>query len=92
MLDAVELLPERHRVVIRGYFLEGRTSAELARELRVTPSRISQLRTEAFAMLRAGIDAQYGDADVRPSDYATAIATRRSWRSRLDAPPIALAV
>ena len=31
--DAVSLLPERHRLVIVGYFLEGRTSLELARFL-----------------------------------------------------------
>ena len=38
--DAVGLLPERQRLVIVGYFLEGRTSQELARFLGVTESRI----------------------------------------------------
>ena len=50
--DAVHLLPERHRLVIVGYFLEGRTSQELARFLGVTESRVSQLRSEALAMLQ----------------------------------------
>jgi hypothetical protein len=45
--------------VIVGYFLEGRTSQELARFLGVTESRISQLRSEALEMLREGIEAQY---------------------------------
>ena len=57
--DAVHLLPERHRLVIVGYFLEGRTSQELARFLGVTESRVSQLRSEALAMLKEGIEAQY---------------------------------
>jgi len=49
--DAVNLLPEKHRLVIIGYFLENRTSDDLARFLGVTESRISQLRSEGVAML-----------------------------------------
>lgn len=63
MADAVQLLPERHRFVIIGYFMENRTSTELARFLGVTESRISQMRSEALEMLRSGIEAQYTDDD-----------------------------
>ena len=56
--DAVKLLPERHRIVVVGYFLENRTSEQLAKLLCVTESRISQLRSEALVMLREGIEAQ----------------------------------
>ena len=52
--DAVDLLPERQRLVIIGYFLEGRTSLELARFLGVTESRISP------APLRGAGDAEGG--------------------------------
>ena len=45
--DAIEELPERLRFVVRGYFFDGRPMAELAAELGVTESRISQLRAEA---------------------------------------------
>lgn len=72
MADAVGLLPERHRLVIIGYFMENRTSAELARFLGVTESRISQMRSEALEMLRAGIEAQYRDDDeVEPRSGST---------------------
>jgi RNA polymerase sigma factor for flagellar operon FliA len=95
--DAVSLLPERHRIVVVGYFLDGRTSAELADVLQVTESRISQLRSEALEMLRAGLDAQYdhgedgddvvsgraGRAARRRADYATAIGEASPWRDRL---------
>lgn len=92
--DAVELLPERHRLVIVGYFLEGRSSQELARFLGVTESRVSQLRSEALAMLREGIEAQYagpvtpperasGRVARRKATYAAAIADASAWRSRL---------
>ncbi len=51
--DAVDLLPERHRLVIVGYFLEGRKSPDLACLLGVTESRISQLHTKAVLRLRS---------------------------------------
>ena len=57
--DAIRLLPDRHRLVVVGSFLEGRTSQELADFLGVTVSRISQLRSEVLLMLQEGIDTQY---------------------------------
>lgn len=97
--DAVELLPERHRMVIVGYFLEGRTSQAISQLLGVTESRVSQVRTEALAMLRDGIGAQYGpsggaceDAPAasgrvarRKARYAAAIGTASAWRNRVSA-------
>ena len=62
--DAVALLPERHRMVVVGYFIEEKTSQDLARFLGVTESRVSQMRTEALAMLRQGIEAQYVGEDA----------------------------
>ena len=59
--DALALMPERHRVVVVGYFLEGRTSAELATLLGVTESRISQLRKEALELLRGGLEGQFDE-------------------------------
>jgi RNA polymerase sigma factor FliA len=57
--DAIALLPERHRMIVLGYFIEEKTSEELARFLGVTESRVSQMRTEALGMLKQGIEAQY---------------------------------
>lgn len=100
--DAVDVLPERHRLIIRGYFFEGRSSEDLAAEMGVTVSRISQLRTEAFGLIREGLAAQYRDPDAEEETpaivqgsrrsarqrgaYAAAIAAKSSWRSRLDSP------
>ena len=90
--DAIRALPERHRLVVIGYFLENKTSAELARFLGVTESRISQLRSEAVAMLRDGINAQFDDApgaeprnrdEARKVAFAEAIAASGDWRDRL---------
>ena len=103
--DAISLLPERHRLVVVGYFLDGHTSADLARFLGVTESRVSQLRSEALEMLRHGIEDQYEGvvASVdRPdrrvgvrwgaqrADYAAAIAAASPWQARLDRRPTVL--
>ena len=60
--QAVAHLPERHRLIVVGYFVQDRTSADLAHFLGVTESRISQMRSEALEMLRRGIEAQYDNA------------------------------
>lgn len=52
---AVLALPVRQQQVIAGYFLEERTSAEVAEELGVTESRVSQLRSQALSTLRAAL-------------------------------------
>ncbi len=92
--DAVKLLPERQRFVIVGYFLEGRTSQDLARFLGVTESRVSQLRSEALRNLRLGIEAQYDNpsADEQPvgrvarrqAAYVEGIGGASEWKTRLD--------
>ena len=95
--DGIALLPDRHRTVIQGYFFEGRSSEDLANEFGITVSRVSQIRTEAFEMLRHGIEAQYRDAEVEDTEalsrrtvrqrgaYAAAIAARSTFQARLDA-------
>ncbi len=56
LVDAVASLPERLRQVIIGSFLEDKTMAVLAEEIGVTESRISQMRTEALALLKVGLE------------------------------------
>jgi RNA polymerase sigma factor for flagellar operon FliA len=84
--DAVQLLPERHRLVVIGYFLEGRSSGELARFLGITESRVSQLRSEALGILRDAINAQYEDVAVtgRRAMLAAALSESSAWRDRLN--------
>ncbi|NCG23094.1 MAG: FliA/WhiG family RNA polymerase sigma factor [Actinobacteria bacterium] len=76
--DAIGLLPERHRLVIIGYFLEGRTSQDLADFLGVTESRISQLRSESLLMLQGGIEAQYLSDTSEPGEVTGRVARRKA--------------
>lgn len=98
LLDAVQALPDKLRTVVVGYFLDERPMAELAAELGVTESRISQLRAEAVALLREGMNAQLdpeslpapqrpdGRVARRKAAYYAAVAARSDYRSRLSVP------
>jgi RNA polymerase sigma factor for flagellar operon FliA len=75
---AVNALPERLQTVVRGVFLEERSMGELAAELDVTESRVSQLRSEAMALLRDGINSHLDPALVpKPERPGGAVARRR---------------
>jgi RNA polymerase sigma factor for flagellar operon FliA len=100
--DAVLALPERLRAVVIGYFYEERPMLEIADELGVTESRVSQLRAEALILLRDGLNAHL-DPDTVPAEprpdgrtarrraaYHAAIAACSDFRARLDATPRSL--
>lgn len=74
---AVQTLPDRLRAVVQGLFIEERSVAELAEELGVTQSRISQLRTEALSLLRDGMNASLDPDLVKPVDRPDGVAERR---------------
>uniref|UniRef100_UPI0012FB4F6F sigma-70 family RNA polymerase sigma factor n=1 Tax=Spirillospora albida TaxID=58123 RepID=UPI0012FB4F6F len=56
--QAIDALPERLRLVVTRYFLQERMMADIATELGVTESRVSQLRAEALTLLRDGMNSQ----------------------------------
>jgi RNA polymerase sigma factor FliA len=92
---AVEALPDRLRTVVSGYFFEERPMAELAAELGVTESRVSQMRAEALVLLKDGMNSQLDPAQVeapakpggcvarRREAYFAAIAANGDFRGRL---------
>ncbi len=74
---AVEELPERLRRVVRGYFIEQRPMAELAAELGVSESRISQLRAEALVLLRDALAGAFDPHLATPHPNPDGVAARR---------------
>ena len=71
---------------------------ELAGELGVTESRVSQMKAEALALLREGLDATLdaGAQEAHPAQgrvarrkaaYFAAVAAGSSYRDRLDSEP-----
>nr|WP_296071393.1 sigma-70 family RNA polymerase sigma factor [uncultured Actinoplanes sp.] len=93
--DAVSVLPERLRFVVEASFLQERPLSEVAAELGVTESRVSQLRTEALALLKDGLSthmeqkdngvAKDGAVARRRAVYAAQIAARSTMATRLAA-------
>ena len=93
--DAVAELPDRLRVVIEGYFYGERPMAEIAAELGVTESRVSQMRAEALVLLKDALNSALEPAMVTPharpngcaarrrDAYFAAVAAHRSFAGRL---------
>lgn len=100
LLDAVDALPERLRRVVVASFFEDRPMHEIGAELGVTESRVSQMRTEALALLRDGLNAHLdpealpaeprpgGRIERRKAAYYAAIGAASTPTERLGARPL----
>jgi len=88
--DGIALLPERHRIVIVGHFLEGQSMTQLGELLGVTQSRASQLKSEALGMLKSGIDVNLDGAEptraptARQATFNEALGGASTWRERVE--------
>jgi RNA polymerase sigma factor for flagellar operon FliA len=95
LVDAVALLPERLRVVVEGYFFAERPMADIAAELGVSESRVSQMRAEALVLLKDAMNSALepdlvtpharpdGCAARRRDAYFAAVASRRTATARI---------
>ncbi|RZU49116.1 RNA polymerase sigma-28 (SigD/FliA/WhiG) subunit [Krasilnikovia cinnamomea] len=92
---AIASLPDRLQTVITEYFLNERPMADIAADLGVTESRISQLRAEALSLLKDGLNTHL-DPHLAPvpenpasitarrrAGYYAAIAGNTTMHSRL---------
>jgi len=77
LVEAVAELPERLRIVISDYFLQERPMAEIAAELGVTESRVSQMRAEALVLLRDALNHELDPSQVQPHARPQGSAARR---------------
>lgn len=73
---AVAALPERSRTVVTALFLEQRSIAEVAMELQVSESRVSQLKTEALGLLQEALTVVHADEPQLASTVAGIPAAR----------------
>ena len=97
LASAITALPDRLRAVVISYFYEERQMSEIAAELGVTESRVSQMRAEAMLMLKDGINTQlepesmpdlstmHGRVARRKAAYYAAIANASDLRSKRSA-------
>ena len=74
---AVTALPDRLRKVVTAYFFDERPMNDIAEELGVTESRVSQLRAEALVLLRDGLNNHLDPELVAAAGGRGCVARRR---------------
>ena len=91
MRAALAYLPEPQRSVLHRHYLQNEPLKDIADDLGVTGARVSQLRSEALAAVRAYFQEQYGGTSgptpaggVRARDAFLAEVRELSWRDRVD--------
>lgn len=77
LVDAVAELPERLRTVVEDYFFAERPMADIAADLGVSESRISQMRAEALVLLKGAMNAALAPELVAPATRPQGCAARR---------------
>jgi RNA polymerase sigma factor for flagellar operon FliA len=75
--EAIVELPERLRVVVEQYFFAERPMAEIADELGVTESRVSQIRAEALSLLKGALTFSLEPELMQPERRPDGCAARR---------------
>ncbi|WP_408898232.1 sigma-70 family RNA polymerase sigma factor [Nocardioides sp. R1-1] len=102
--EAIAELPARLRTVVQDYFFTERPMAEIAADLGVTDSRISQMRAEALSLLRDALNHELnrepeptapqpasrprGVAQRRRDSYVAAVAARHAFGLRRGVRPL----
>lgn len=93
--DAIAALPERLRFVIVAHYFGHRQMSDIAAEMCVTQSRVSQMCTEATMLIRDGMNSQLNPEALTPlartgraattrNVYYQAVADRNTVAGRLD--------
>lgn len=84
---AVSSLPERARYIVEQIYFHDRSVGELAEELGITHSAVSQQRSLAMRMMRDGLETHYAesasDTTSGASDTKLASARRAEYLARL---------
>lgn len=76
---AVVALPERMRLIVEQVYFEDRSVKEIAADLGITHSAVSQQRSEAIRLLRDGLGTHYADdAEIGYLPESTVAPARRS--------------
>jgi RNA polymerase sigma factor for flagellar operon FliA len=77
LMEAITELPDRLRTVVQDYFFAERPMADIAADLGVTDSRISQMRAEALVLLRDAMNSALDPEMVKPASKPNGCAARR---------------
>ncbi|HEY9423461.1 MAG TPA: sigma-70 family RNA polymerase sigma factor [Microterricola sp.] len=84
--SAVDALPERMAMIVRAIYFDDRSVKEVADELGITHSAVSQQRSEAIRLIRDGLGAHYSDEPTAAAvpDIRLSAARRTAYLSRFE--------
>ncbi|MEX2422786.1 MAG: sigma-70 family RNA polymerase sigma factor [Acidimicrobiia bacterium] len=93
LFEAIRNLPEAQSTVVSRYYVDGDLLQDIANDMGLTEARVSQIRSEAMASLRAYFSTQYdgveGESENAPGKrartaYLERMDTTATWRTRVD--------
>jgi len=80
---AVSSLPQRARYIVEQIYFHDRSVGELAEELGLTHSAVSQQRSEAIRLMRDGLETHYSESAAAEPHSRIAPARRAAYLARL---------
>src|SRR5690606_758740 len=84
--SAVDVLPEKMRHIVTAIYFDDKTVKEIAEELDITHSAVSQQRSEAIRLLRDGMNTHFADDDsTHEPESRISAASRNAYLARLAA-------
>lgn len=80
---AVTALPERMRLIVHAVYIDERPIKDIAEELGVSHSAVSQQRAEAVRLLRDALECYFRDGDAAPTTSRVSAAVRERFFARI---------
>lgn len=80
---AIDALPPRARHIVRAIYFDERTAADVARELGVTPSAVTQQRAEALRLIRDAMQRYFATAQETPPAHAASGRKKTAYFARI---------
>lgn len=93
LAEAIRNLPAVQAEVVSRYYIDGNLLQDIAAEMELTEARVSQIRSEGLAALKAFFATQYDGVEQAPDDapgkraraeYLERMGVNSDWRSRFD--------
>lgn len=93
LAEAVRNLPAVQAEVVSRYYIDGNQLQDIAREMALTEARVSQIRSEGLAALKAFFATQYDGVEPAPENapgkraraaFLERMGATSDWRSRID--------
>ena len=94
LAEAIRNLPASQSEVVSRYYIDGELLQSIAGDMALTEARVSQIRSEALAALKAYFFTQYEGVELAPDDapgkrarsaYLERMESDADWRRRIDA-------